>query len=398
MRPRARLLVAAVTACATSLVVTAAPAAATPVTTGASAASVPAFTGSASLAASLSLTGSLGGLLNGLISPIVTSALNPLVAALQGSLTSSVYSALGLGSGLSAGTPSVQAAAVPGTFPGDLTATSGLPSPCTTTSTTQPCYSGSGTGSSPLSLAPLVSLGVGALRGYTEQQSTSPTPIFGRSQVASASVSVLPAIPTLVSPLVSVGTVDAKANCPSTGAPTASVSSANVTVLGGTLVIGVANGTIGTVTVGGNTYNLGNLPTGAVAGLTLAAYGTALEVGIPLTLSQVLTGLGLGASAVTELLGDALPNASLTLGLVIGPNSQVTANSATAWGLGIGVDLSGSLGFNLLGLVGATVSVPTGIGGGNYGNLLDARLAYAACTSGTTSTSGGTAIVPPALI
>ncbi|MCW2644411.1 MAG: hypothetical protein JWP07_520, partial [Pseudonocardiales bacterium] len=53
--------------------------------------------------------------------------------------------------------------------------------------------------------------------------------------------------------------------------------------------------------------------------------------------------------------------------------------------------------FNLLGLVGATVAIPTGIGGGNYGNLADLRLGFATCTSGS-AVATGTPAVPPALV
>jgi hypothetical protein len=76
----------------------------------------------------------------------------------------------------------------------------------------------------------------------------------------------------------------------------------------------------------------------------------------------------------------------------------VTSRSASAWGLGIGVDLSGDLGFNVLDLVTATVHVPTGVGGGNYGNLLDLRLAYTTCQSGVNLSGTTTKAVPPALV
>jgi hypothetical protein len=81
----------------------------------------------------------------------------------------------------------------------------------------------------------------------------------------------------------------------------------------------------------------------------------------------------------------------------------VTNTTAAAWGLGVGVDLSGSLGFTLLGLVGASISIPTGITGTTFGNLLDLRLGYTACSvgasSGGTGTGpGATQVVPPTLI
>jgi hypothetical protein len=87
----------------------------------------------------------------------------------------------------------------------------------------------------------------------------------------------------------------------------------------------------------------------------------------------------------------------VTLSLVVGPNATVTSRSVSAWGLGIGVNLSGSLTFNLLGLVTATVNIPTGIGGSNTGNLLDLRLAYATCQSGV-NLPAVVPVVPPALV
>ena len=125
--------------------------------------------------------------------PIVNNALNPLVAALQGSLSTAVASAIGVSSSLSAATPATQSTPAPGTFPTDLPA--GLPSPCTTTSTTKPCYYATST--SLLSLNSVASLTVGALRGYTQQVDAgadATNPIFGRAQIASTSVSVLSAV------------------------------------------------------------------------------------------------------------------------------------------------------------------------------------------------------------
>ncbi len=76
---------------------------------------------------------------------------------------------------------------------------------------------------------------------------------------------------------------------------------------------------------------------------------------LPLTLAQVATGLGLPSSVITTLAKYGIAGTSLNLSVIAGPDENVTKTSAQAWGLGLGVDLSGSLGFNLLGLVGATV-------------------------------------------
>jgi hypothetical protein len=85
------------------------------------------------------------------------------------------------------------------------------------------------------------------------------------------------------------------------------------------------------------------------------------------------------------------------LRLVVGPNSTLTNRTASAWGLGIAADLSGTLSFNLLDLVTANVVIPSGISGGNRGNLIDLRLAYSTCQSGVIVPATVRAI-PPLLV
>ena len=46
----------------------------------------------------------------------------------------------------------------------------------------------------------------------------------------------------------------------------------------------------------------------------------------------------------------------------------------------------------------AKVHVPTGIGSGNLGNLLDLRLAYTTCQSGVNLSGNVTRAIPPALV
>ena len=368
----------------------------TPITPGATAYSAPASTGTAAMSAALTLTGALGGLLNGLITPIVNTALNPLVAALQGSINTIVGSALGASSTYTGGSPTDQSGPNPAAFPGDLPG--GLPSPCGS-STSKPCYQGT---TIAVNAQPLATVGASGLTGYTQQvlaTASAANAIFGRTQVASPSISVLPAITSLLNPLVTASTVDAKVTCPNDGvtAPSAQLSAASVTLLGGVVTFSVLNGAITTLSVNGTPYTMASLPVLSVAGVVVQPYGTAVKVTIPLTLAQVLTGLGIGAGAVTELLGDAVGGTGLSLSIIVGPKSQVTTTTAKAWGLGIGVDVSGSLAFTLLGVVGATVSVPSGIAGGNYGNVLDLRLGYATCTSGSAVTAPAPA-VPPALV
>jgi hypothetical protein len=378
-------------------------ASAVPVSTNASAYAAASSNGSASLAASLSLTGSLGGLLNGIVQPVVTGALNPLVAALQSTLNTVIASTLGAGSALHAGTPTTQAAGnAPTGFPADTFPAAAFPtnSPCLSTGTI-PCYQAA---SPSLGSGTLASVSLPLVRGYTEQTSGDTTkPIFGRAQLTNAAVSLplLSQVISGVSSVVSATAVNSSASCPNDGhtAPSAQVSATSVSVLGGAVAITVANGSLASLTIGGTSYNFGSLPVLTVAGFTVSSYGTALRLTIPLTLNQIAAGLGLASSVISTLLGSAISGSTLSLSIVIGPNTALTSSTAAAWGLGVGIDLSGTLSFDLLrlGLVGASVTVPSGLGGSNYGNLLDLRLAYANCQAGTTTTSGATPAVPPAL-
>jgi hypothetical protein len=363
------------------------------VTPGASAYSAAGSNGSGSLSAGLTLSGSLGGLLQGVVGPIVTNALDPLVAALQATTNSLVASTLGASSNVTASTPTYQGNASVSGFPSDSWA-----APCPESGVT-PCYSASNTNVS----NPLVTLSAPLVRGYTQQNASGSKPIYGRAQITNPSVSVpfVPTVPGLpaAGTLVSANTVNSYAACPNDGsAPSTGVSAANLQLFGGLIGLSLAsNSSISSVTIAGKSYTLRSMPATAIAGVNLSTYGSALKVTIPLTLAQVELGLGLSSSVVGTLNANADSNDSLTLTAIIGPNSSVTSTSASAWGLGIGVDLSGSLTFDLAGVVGATVSVPTGIGGGNFGNVLDVRLAYASCKSGASNPTS-TPVVPPVLI
>jgi hypothetical protein len=411
---------ASMTVTVTAALASNAAAAVTVLTPGASAYAAAAGTGSASLQANLQLKGSLGKILDSLIGPIVSQDLNPLVAALQGTVTDAVDAALGASSNLNAATdPSQpQASAAPAAFPTDT-----LPSPCLATGA-QPCYQAA---TSSLNGAPLASASLGVLSGYAEQvvqSADSTNPIFARASTANAKVSVLPGLTSLVpglpsatNPLVAVNLASAKANCPNDGAagatkpvtsPSAVQTTTGVSLLGGLVTFDSANGWPTNLVVNGVSYadttNAGNTRPGllslsavTVAGITVARYGQSVIISIPLTPDQIFTALGLPSAVVTAL-DTFIPTSSVTLSLVVGSSSTVTATTATAWGLGIGVDLSGSLSFNLLDLVTANVNIPSGVGSGNYGNVLDMRLGYASCQSGIKPGSSAVPAIPPALV
>ena len=207
-------------------------------------------------------------------------------------------------------------------------------------------------------------MSLGLLNGYVEQvQKTADAtnPVFARANASSPQVSVLPGItslvpglPAAVNPIVSAGLVSAKANCPNDGAagatkpataPSIRATVSNVNVLGGLVNFDVLNGSVTALTVNGTTYQLnGSTPPASRCSarhgrrLTVAPYGNSVIVSIPLTVSQVLAGLGLSSSIISALNGFS-PTSSVTMSLIVGPNSTVTSKAASAWGLGIGVDL-----------------------------------------------------------
>lgn len=378
------------------------------VTSGASAYSAAGATGSAGLRATLALSGSLGGIIDSLISPIVTQDLNPLVSALSASTSSVVAATLGTASPLNAATTATQnqVDTAPAAFPNDVT-----PSPCSNIGA-QPCYSGAATTLD----GGLASASVGALSGYAEQVSTAgdaTNPILGRAHIAGATVSALPLVTGLVpalqaaaNPLVSATAIDAKANCPNDGAagatkprtaPTASLSTGRISLLGDLVTLDVVANQVADLVVNGVPYaSLTALPTVTASGVTISSYGTSVLVAVPLSVNQVFAAAGLSDSIVSALTALA-PTSTVALRLVVGPNAAVTNNSVQAWGLGVGVDLSGALSFNVSNLATATVTLPSGLGGSNIGNLLDLRLGYTACQSGTTATAS-TPLVPAALV
>lgn len=399
---RIRIVLAAATAAACVATVQAGSAAASPpITPGSTAFSTPSYTGTGTVRATLALTGSLGGLLDGLIGPIVNQDLNPLVDALKAlSFNSLVSAALGVSSSYTAGTPSFETTPAPGAFPAETVPPAGCGD-----AAGLPCYDASS------NLAPalgsLASIALSRVSGYTQQLQNSADvhqTMFGRSRVAGPSVSVLPGIAGLANPLASSSTVDSKALCPNDGTdPDATSNVSSVTLLGGLVRFSVVDGDVATLTVNGVSYTgVATLPTVTVGAVTISPYGgTAVRVAVAISAAQILGAIGLPASITSVLLGD-VPTASLSLNVIVGPRSALTTTSSMSTGLGIAVDLSGSIGFTLLGLVGASVTIPSGATGGNFGNILDLRLAYATCTVGAYPGSPGSGssakAIPPALV
>jgi hypothetical protein len=167
------------------------------------------------------------------------------------------------------------------------------------------------------------------------------------------------------------------------------------------------NGTFEASVDGGSTWaGVRDLHLTTVPGhsdLQIVANGDFLQVKQSIGLDPLLGSLGLGG------LFSGLPgqidnkDTALTLSITVGPGSSAATggNGISAWGLAIGVDVAGTITvkqLSALGVLGgkAVITVPTGISGSHYGNLVDLKLAYASCTSGDAPPA--VTRVPPGLI
>jgi hypothetical protein len=208
-----------------------------------------------------------------------------------------------------------------------------------------------------------------------------------------------------------LGVASADVTCPTvgTGTPTADLKLGGVSLIGGLIKAQLANGSYLTqVSLNGGSWQsitgVSSILT-AVPNTTLKvrANGNFLQISQSIGLDRLLAALGLGG------LFSGLPgtvdtrNTDLTLSITVGPGQSVASggNGIAAWGLQVGVDVSGTIAvknLSSLGVLGGTavINVPSGISGDHYGNVMDLRLAYASCTSG--SAPPVTHPIPPALI
>ncbi len=202
----------------------------------------------------------------------------------------------------------------------------------------------------------------------------------------------------------------ASVNCPAVGSPTSTVSLSDVNLVGGYVRARMASGkslTDISLDSGGSWQSINGVGTHltSVPGhqdLQIATNGTYLQVTKSIGVNQLLGGLGLGG-LFSGLPGQIDTNDSnLTLSITIGPGSlPVGTNGIEAWGLEVGVDVSGTIAVKelpSLGLLGgeAVITILSGINGSHYGNLMDLKLAYATCTSGAAPAS--TRWIPPGVI
>jgi hypothetical protein len=197
----------------------------------------------------------------------------------------------------------------------------------------------------------------------------------------------------------SLGVATATTTCPTSGstAPSAAVALTGVSVFD-RIQAKIANGSTALqVSLDGGTSWRGVSSLSStltpVAGTTLSvrANGNLLQVSQSIPLTTLLSALGL--SDLLDGLSGAIDTSgtSLALSVTVGPGNAASLTDsagATAWGLEVGADLAGTVSVKLLSLLGgvlggATVTIPSGITGSTYGNVLDLELAYATCVAGS---------------
>jgi hypothetical protein len=201
----------------------------------------------------------------------------------------------------------------------------------------------------------------------------------------------------------------ASVSCPNAGsAALGNITFTGITLLNGLVGVTLSNVTnLWTVTFAGNPVVMA--PGGVVSlplpgnPLTVGLNGNLLSVSLGIDLNALLGGLGLGGilNAISGIVDTRGTNLRLTL--TFGPGGATTGGTqAMAWGTEMGLDLSGTLSVGLLSILGgligsASISIPTGIGGTSYGNILDLKYGYASCTTGAPPPPGPQWI-PPGLI
>lgn len=293
------------------------------------------------LHASVSTGGDLGGLLD-FLTPVLNQVVNPLTSNLN-SLSDDFVSDLAAGlTGVSfAADSSSSAGSMSGDYP----------------SCSSPGWS-DGNCFGPLLPAvaapPLVTVTTGTLQGYA---GTDDTGAKAQSRAADLGLNVLGL------QLGTLGAANASASCTAAGDCTASSTLTGLNLLGGKVL--ARTGSTGLeVSLNGSayaplaTYSGVTSVTAGLVSATAQSAGNMLQLRIGITLSQLLSALGIGASL--DDLNTADAGTSVSLILTIGAGSVTTGGTATAYGLRIGLGLDAAVSLSVLGLVSANVNVAAG--------------------------------------
>ena len=302
------------------------------------------------------------------LQPVLAAVLDPLLSTVTSvipSVVGQLTSTLVGGTGLSA---TNNGTTVP-------TPTNGVYPTCSSPWDSSDCY-----GTTPLSvgLPPLLNISLGSPQGYAAYDPTN--------GYSAGSQILAPAVSLLGISLVQAGVIQSTSQCSPTGTCTHTQSTTNLSLLGGAVTLNIANGNSLVTINNGAQSTGGNLPLQLLGnGISVSVTGNLLTAKVTLSLDSLTGMLGL-----SSLVGGA--GASVVLTLTAGPGDYNPSGSASSWGLDLGLDLSANISIDL-GLAGIKISIPTGITGSNYGNLLDLKLGYTSATA-KQQTTGGTWFPP----
>ena len=350
--------------------------------------STPASTGpSSDIPITVNVTGLVGVLLAPVLNPLLTSVVNPLVSGL-GNLPNAVVAPLLVtlvGGSNSATTPGATISAT------EIPLTSATT--CTAGSTT--CYRQVTAG---LNVPGVLQLGAGLVQGTTQRVAVAPSfdRLIAKSRIADVS---LGGILGLID-ILKVGAIESTAQCSGTAAavvPAGTASTAGVTLLGisgGQPVVSVDVATAGgaaalTVKVLGVSLPVGGTIPINLPGLKAVAVlnGNLLNLSVEVSLSSLLTGLGLGALGASI---SNLADVKATVNIVVGSGVTTTATTSQAVGLNVGIGLALDANINLQGLAGVQIKT----GGVPTSNVLDLKLANSNCSATGGSLTPTTWILP----
>jgi len=332
--------------------------------------------------------GLLGGLLGGVVTPVLNSLVNPLLAGVA-NLPSTIVNPLlvsVVGGNHNAETPG------PTIDPAENTLTTGTPVTCAAGSTT--CYQQGGLG---INVPGVITFGTTLVQGTTQRVFvTGGDKLVAKSQIAGVSIGGLLGLVNVVQ----TGVVQSTSQCSGTlsTVPTSSTAStASVGLLGtynGQPVVGVdVSNNAGVAAI--NVKVLGaTLPVGGslpinIPGLkaNVVLNGSLLNVAVELGLSDILSGLGLGA--VGALIGN-LAGLEATLNVGVGSEVVTTATSTYASGLSLRLGLGLDVLLNVPGV--AKIGIKTS--GDTTKNIVDLKLAYTNCSKSGGSVTPSTWILP----
>jgi hypothetical protein len=346
-------------ACAATVALAAGPANADTAPQGTSYASAVNVTPGTGIVASIGTNGDIAGLLD-FLTPVldqfvtpVSSALNDLPTTMSSDLAADLdatYVANSSGSAVSAPTD--------GSFP-DCTGDGWGSDNCYASDTVTSAVN------------PVVDLNAASVRGYAAADSTGSTSGARTGGVTLSALGV---------DVGSLGTATSSATCTVSGTCNTTGSFTDASLLDGTVTAQSAPDGSVLVSISGGDYEPVSALTGPVSvtdgdtTATVQPAGDALEVSIPMTLDQLLAGLG-----VTDDLADLGAydaGSNITLDVILG-GQDAQSSTTRGSGLRVGVGVNADVEVSVFGLIGASIEAADT----SSGNAADLQLAFTTATA-----------------